>query len=378
MKKYLIFLILINTIKSEAFYAKEVNGHNIEDEKNGYSSHGNFILTDFYLCSERKYKVHYLGEDDDKWSEEFTACQPVGNGKSIDGLSISGGLEYGIRHELRFWIRNITKYNISEKDGFAGQLGDEIDAVYVYGDEIYRAGQINSDCSHENEVAKRLIAAFFKKNYKYEYNNFSYENEINIYFEKDTKIKVTVKLLKPYEINYKGKLTYKSEFQKLINSNCNKTISTNLKKILNDTINLDITSIEKFIEAIFADRVIIWGDIMINFNWAHNKIELEEGSKITIGEICHNSYRGGFRINFYLNDEDSKLLYRIKIICLIIIQYSGKWVPNTIKKILTSDSTVFKDFEEVLNSLGSFSIIAEQVIFFEIISTLAHENFEIN
>lgn len=369
----MILLFLINTIKSEVFYAEEVTGHDITDKNNGYSEFKNFILTDFYLCSERYYRVHYLDDPHNEWSEEFTACQPVGNGKSIDGITISGGLEYGIRHELQFWIENRTEYNIFDKDnGYAGELDDEIDAVYVYGDEIYRSGQVNSDCSQENEVAKRLIAVFFGKEYKYIYTNFSYENETNISFDKDTKIKVTVKLLKPYDINFKGKLTYKSEDYNFVSSNCNNTISTNLKKILNDTINLDITPVEDFIEANFTKRIIVCGDININFNWTHNKIELEEGSKIN---VKYHGYRGGFRINFYLDDEDTKLLNRIKKICLIVIQYTGKKVPNTIKKILKSDSTVFKDFEEVLNSLGTFSVLAEQIIFFDIVSTLAHENF---
>ena len=286
----MILLILINTIKSEVFYAEEVTGHDIHDKYNGYSAFKNFILTDVYLYSERYYRVHYLGDDHNKWSENFTACQPFGNGKSIDGITISGGLEYGIRHELKIWIEERKQFNISDKDnGYARQLDDEIDAVYIYGDEIYRSGQVNSDCSQENEVAKRLIAVFFGKEYKYIYTNFSCVDETNISFDKDTKIKVTVKLLKPYDINFKGKLTYKSENYNFVSSNFNKTISANLKKILNDTINLDITPVENFIEANFTKKTIICGDININFNWTHNKIQLEEGSKIYIN---YHGYRG--------------------------------------------------------------------------------------
>ena len=371
MKYYMILLVIINMIniiKSEVFYAEEVNGHNISDNKTGYSFFRTFLLTDFYLCSERYYRVHYIGEENGNWSKEFTACQPVGNGKSIDGISISGGLEYGIRHELSIWKTNITKYNISEEDGYAGVINDEIDAVYIYGDEFYRAGQVNSDCSQENEVAKRLISVFFKKK---DYN-FFYENETYIDIEKETKIIVTVKLLKPYEINYKGKITYKSEFYLLVDNNFENTISTNLKKILNETINLDITLIENYIAKNFTKRSVICGDIMINFNWTHNKMELEVGSKIN---FFYHGYRGGFRINFYLDDEDSNLLSRIRKICLIIIQYSGKKIPNEIKKTLTSGPIGYKDFEDVINSLGSFSIVAEQIIFYDILTSLVKENF---
>ena len=371
MKNYIILLVLFNIIKTEVFYAEEVNGHNISDKSNGYSFFKNFILTDFYLCSERYYRVHYINDKKENWSREFTACQPVGNGQSIDGISISGGLEYGIRHELKKWKKGITKYNFSEEDGYAGEIGDEIDAIYIYGDEIYRAGQVNSDCTNENEVAKRLISVLFKKEYKYIYN-FFYEKETYINLEKETKINVTVKLLKPFEINYKGKITYKNENYKLVDSNCNNTISTNLKKIINESINLDIIPVEKYIEENFTKRIISSGDIMINFNWTHNKIELEVGSKINVN---YHGYRGGFRINFCLDDEDSNLLSRIKKICLIIFQYSGKKVPDEIKKLLSSPIG-YKDLEDILNSLGSFSIIAEKLIFYDILSCLVNENLK--
>lgn len=373
MKNFFILLFLINIIKSEVFFASEVNGHDINDKINGYSSFKSFIMTDFYLCSERYYRVHYINESEENWSKEFTACQPVGNGQSIDGISISGGLEYGSRHELKYWITGKTKYNISdEKDGYTGQLKDEADAIYIYGDEYYRAGQVNSDCSHENEVARRLISAFFGEEYKNKYN-FLFEKETKISLEKETKINITLKLLKPYEINYKGKITYKTEDRNLINKNCNNLINENLKKILNDTINLDITPLEKFFDDCFSIRNVIYGDIMINFNWINKKIEIDLGSKIGTN---YHGYRGGFRINFYLDDEDNKVLSRIKKICLIIIQYSGTKVPNTIKEQLASDSTGFNKLEQIINSFGGFAIIAEQVIFFDILSGLVNMNQE--
>lgn len=364
MKTISILLVLINIIKSEVFYNTEVNGHNISDSVNGYSSHKNFIMTDFYLCSERYYRVHYINETKENWSQNFTACQPVGNGQSIDGIAISGGFEYGSRHELRKWITNIIKFNISEEDGYTGMLGDEADAIYVYGDEYYRAGQVNSDCSHENEVARRIIGAFFGKEEYTNMYNYLHEKETNISLKKDTKINITVRLLKPYEINYNGKMTYKTEFKKVIDKNCNDCITKNLKKLLNDTINLDIIPLEKFIDECFSERNVIYGDIMINFNWTYNKIEIDVGSKIS---VKYHGYRGGVRVNFYLDDEDRKVISRIKKICLIIIQYSGIKVPNHIKEILKSDSTGFNKFEEVINSLGGFSIIAEKVIFFDIL-----------
>ena len=130
MKRLFILLILIYSTKSEK-WLKEVNGHNPSDEKNGYSGRYNNPFTDFYLCSERIYKVHYKNSEKNIWSENFTACQPVGNGSEIDAIAIDGGLQYGSQSN-KIWNKNVINFNISDKDGYVGEIGEELDAIYIW------------------------------------------------------------------------------------------------------------------------------------------------------------------------------------------------------------------------------------------------------
>ena len=141
---------------------------------------------------------------------------------------------------------------------------------------------------------KETYGAFFGKEYITKYN-YLHEKETNISLKKDTKINITVRLLKPYEINFRGKLIYKTEFKSFVFKNSNNSINKNLNKILNDTINLDTIPIEKFIDESFSKRNVIYGDVMINFNWTFNKIEIDLGSKIS---VPYHGYRGGLRFIF--------------------------------------------------------------------------------
>ena len=81
---------------------------------------------DFYLCSERKYRVHYSDDDKYIWSEEFSACQPVGVCRKIDGLAINGGKPYACRTRDSWPDEFTFDYNISNSNGgFAGEIGDQ-------------------------------------------------------------------------------------------------------------------------------------------------------------------------------------------------------------------------------------------------------------
>ena len=92
----LIYLFLL--LKCQKWYS-EVNGHNETEPHNGYAGDSLYTFSDFYLCSDRKYRVHFLGNNDTDWSPEYTACQHVSEDceKTIDGITISGGLEYRSR-----------------------------------------------------------------------------------------------------------------------------------------------------------------------------------------------------------------------------------------------------------------------------------------
>ena len=61
--KIIILLLYLLSIKTQTWY-DEVKGHDRTDHNFGYAGSSNTRVHDFYLCSDRKYRVHYLN---DKW-----------------------------------------------------------------------------------------------------------------------------------------------------------------------------------------------------------------------------------------------------------------------------------------------------------------------
>ena len=223
---YRIFtsLFLIFNIKCESWWP-EVKGHSIGGYDNGFAGSYPHKSTDFYLCSERYYRVHYLGDDDKNWSKEFTACQPAGKCKLMDGLAISGGKPYSVRYE-ESWPENFTwGYDIyNSSGGYAGNLSTAFCSILIYGNEYYRNSDTHANdlCSYEEDVAKRIIYNLFgdKLRYNLTYNStYNYFNETPIEIIRNENISASAILLKPKNINIKGKLTIKIE-----NSNIEKKI----------------------------------------------------------------------------------------------------------------------------------------------------------
>ena len=66
MIKKIILLFLLFSANCVVYWLKEVSGHNQSDY--GFSGAIYYRNTDFYLCSERKYRVHFEGYPDDDWS----------------------------------------------------------------------------------------------------------------------------------------------------------------------------------------------------------------------------------------------------------------------------------------------------------------------
>ena len=150
---------------------------------------------------------------------------------------------------------------------------------------------------------------------------------------------------------------------KISNSNYKHFINNNLIKHINEIIGTDFNIIKKSFENLFI-KSMNNSNIAVNFNWLENKIEIDVASKI-MGD--HYAYRGGFRINIYLNDEDFELLLIVKKICKFMLSYSGKKIDNSIMTLL-SDFDSFKKTNEIMNYLENYSNIAETAIFFKIIS----------
>ena len=355
MNMLIILLLLIISLKCENWYS-EVNGHKRDASSNGFAGSTNNPFTDFYLCSERKYRAHFYGDDKNIWSEEFTACQPVGNGRYLDGIAISGGKGNCARVDFDWEDPIIRKYDIFNSNGYSGTLGIPIQCILIFGDEYYRSGYKLDNSSAENEVAKRISYNLFKTNH-----SFSYKNETEIF--NNRKINFTILLLNVSIVNYDGKIILKIGDNKIINSNYKHFVNKNLINLINEILEYDFNKIKGSFEKLFYKNMKN-GNIAINFKWLQNKIEIDIGSKILNN---HYSYRGGFRINLYLNDEDSELLIKVKNLCKAMLSYSGKKIPDSITELLSNFDS-FQKAHEIMNFLGIYSNIAETAILFKIMS----------
>ena len=106
------------------------------------------------------------------------------------------------------------------------------------------------------------------------------------------------------------------------------------------------------------------GTIIINFNWLQKKIGIDVAIKV---DSNHYGYRGGYRINIYLSNEDSELLLKVKNVCKIFLKISGKKIPSSIKEILLNFDN-FENVNSIMNFLDTYSSKAEEVILLLILS----------
>jgi hypothetical protein len=356
MKVYLILLALIISIKTEWWYP-EINGHDQDNSRTGYAGFTDYPFTDFYLCSERKYRVHYLyGE----WSEEFTACEPAGDGRTIDAISISGGLEYEIstlNDNVVKWYSGVTGYNISDYyNGYAGEFGKSVYMALIYGDEYYRSGLNKLDdiySSNEKKVAVRVIKNLFDRKY-------NEEKEKQIFNSKT--VNITVKLLNPKEIKLKGKMSMIIENREIIYSSYKNLLSDELNKFLEEAIYIDINKIRNYFEIQILTKGLLNGIVTINFNWLQNLIEIDFASKIASD---YYSFRGGFRFNLDLNNDEILFSKINKIFIILFKRFGIKKTPQINELLSNLDN--FKKVDEIINYLGLYSNVAEEILFFTII-----------
>ena len=368
-KKIKILLFLLLSIKCQLWWG-EVNGHEIDDSYNGFAGSHPHRFTDFYLCSDRKYKVHFLNDNISTWSEEFTACQPVGNCRQyIDGIAISGEEYYCARispDEPSDWLDETNEYNISNNNGYTGKIGQEINAIYIFGDDYYAAGyKINRSCSNEKEIGKNIALKLFG-------NNISviYYNETEIY--NNTKILIKTQLLNINEINFKGTITITIENNIMIYADWGGLIGNNIKRLLEKIFNFKIDDIKSKIVTFFSEYV-PHGGISITLNWSKKRIEIDVSTKI---KFNFYGYRGGFRINIYIdkdNNENPDLLLKLKTICEYFLKYSGKKNIISITKLL-SDCNSFAELNSILNEFGIYSSMVEQVFILLILSSIFTKN----
>ena len=359
MNNVIIILILFFTIKAEHWWP-EVDGYTYYDTDNGYAGNPPYIMNDFYLCSERKYRVHYLGDDNDTWSEEFSACEPVGIDRFIDIISINDSSNYEIFND-KGWLG--SRYDYYNNIRYAGNLNLPIKAITIEGGEKYRASDniASNLCTNEKLLLKRIINNLFDYNCTRDYN---YNNETSIIINEN--INVSVILLKPRNLNFKGSIKIKIEKRKIKKANYNWLLSKDYYNILNTEIELDINYIKEYFENNTLNNGLENGDNIFNFKWPENLIEIDICSKITSN---HYGYRGGFRIKIYMSDENFSIFSTIKKIFKCLVRYSGKRIPSYIKELL-SNLNSFQKIEEMIQFLGIYSVVFEETIFFTILSKL--------
>ena len=363
--KIIFFLIIFAIVKDETWY-DEVKNYDITDVDYGYAGSAKKIMMDFYLCSERKYRVHYKEDDEKDWSKEFCCCQPAGIGKPIDGIAISGGKSYLIAvHDtiISFWMNATHGYNISQKGkGYLGDFDRYIEAIAIMGREWYRFG-FNSTvkCTFEKEIAKEFIKSFFKNKYLVnDGDSCDYNKTINII----NKPNIDLILLHPDEIKYNGKILIQIGESKIDDFNkWGGYIGKSFTKYLKNKKNLDYELIRYFIPFI-SKKVFNNANMAFNFYWKEKKIELDVALKI---RFDHHSYRGGFRLIINL-DENAEYFIKVKDIFKTFLKYSGNFNNNSMKKI--SEANNFEEFEELLGEFKANSNLAEEAILFTILEPL--------
>ena len=367
-----ILFFLIFSVNCIVFWLTEVSGHDkIQDQ--GYSGLFGYRNSDFYLSSERKYRVHYADFPPDVWSEEFTACQPAGKGIFIDAITISGGLEYGIFYGEAGegkWGDPVTCYSIYNSSCHAGEInGEKSSCIYIYGDELYRVAVYYGVNSNEQNVSNAFIKNFFNLNLYFDYAK---EIKINITKKNEQLSNITVQLFNSsslHLIHFTGTIMIKiikiKEKGEIQDDNTKGLLTDYLKKILNEKVGLDLNFIEKTADSFYKNTVTDGmenGNIAINFYWLQKIIEIDIATRIAND---YHSYRGGVRIKIYLNDKDIELLLKVKNICKTMIKYTGIKITQSLKENL-SNFTSFSIVDDVIKQLGDFSTLTQKILFYTI------------
>ena len=286
----ILILFLSIRIKSETWYGI-ITGANKNDGKNGYAGSRGRALTHFYLCGDRHYRVHYLGDPRDQWTGEYWGCDPVGNGRSIDGIAISGGKGYQVRLKNGDWLDMVYGYNIFDYNkGMAGQYNCEIDAILVEGGDSYRVAYGPSTSLVEN-VASKISNNLFgvSREFNFDQNLFILEND---------KVIVFGKLLHTINVELqKGiiKLTIKEN--NVVEADWSGLLPENINKFLKQIIN--VYNIQSSFESKISAGLVN-GDVSVKLFWLEKKMEINVGVKITPD---HWSYRGGVKYTIFMKDD---------------------------------------------------------------------------
>ena len=340
LSKLLFFSLLFISIKSETWFG-EVTGHDINDPSNGYAGSKGKAITAFYLNGNRHYRVHYLGDKQYSWTGEYWGSGVVGIGRSIDAISISGGLNYRVRYKNGNWEKPVNGYSIYDKNnGYAGTLGKEIDAILIEGDEGYRVAY-GGESSNIEEVSRRVVKNLFGIDFSYSFNHEMILTENGF-------VRVTIKLEHVYKYTSQNYVSMIIKNNKAVDVRLGNfgNIIDELKKV----INFDINDLKTKIEYSYS-KGMANGSMNVAFYWAQRKIEISAGSKITPD---HNSYRGGFTITIYFLDSMDTLTGKMLAPCTVFLKRLGKNGEVIIRVIRQITYDIIKMIQEVIKGLNKF------------------------
>ena len=372
MSTYNIILILFHLLilsKSEEWW-DEVNRYNIEDDDYGYAGASYTRIIDFYLCGKRKYQVHYLGDEPSKWSENFSNCEPVGDGRDIDGICIHDEKKLSYRGRLlrtSAWLEIIKGCNLNEKHGFAGNLGTPLSCVAINGKDWYRVAYATDIqtiiSSNPKQVSDRIIKNIFGVNVKYspldeEENKFvlSLDNNYN------NLLNVTIKFLNNEEVSINGnEIKLIISENNIINGFWGCEINKLLNKKLKDILNIDINEKKKIFEKMVAEET-IHGIITIHSFWKEKKITFESGIRTT-EDVA--GIRGGYSLNFIINDSEIFIEKIKKIIEQISLYISSENRKKILTRLKTFDN--IRDIDDIKDFIIPYDVVLTQIIFLYII-----------
>ena len=114
-------------------------------------------------------------------SKNFSNCDPVGIGRIIDGICIYGTKSYkGRLYYGDSWMGTVKGCNISDEDGFVGELGTPLSCVAINGKEKYRTACLDvakTDIisSNPKNTSDRFVRGLFGDKIK---NQANYENDM--------------------------------------------------------------------------------------------------------------------------------------------------------------------------------------------------------
>jgi len=285
----LILITLLVSIKSEMWY-DEVRGSDKNNRRYGYAGLEGNEITGFYLCGNRRYRVHLLNDPPFLWTREFTACEPVGNGRPIDGISISGGLGYQVRLKNGDWLGKVYLYNPRDtQNGMAGILGREIDSILVEGGDRYSVC-IGGYSSSPEEVAKRVT-----RNWLGLSANFDFKGKqvlIDNY-----QMKVEGEVLRIYELEFDGPIKLIIENSRIKDFSCGGIKFSEINELFEKVLGDSFKAFRNW--KISFPLSMENGQVTINIYYALKKIEFIAATKI---KKDFGLFRGGFKVTFQVKE----------------------------------------------------------------------------